>query len=91
MARAVLRSLAWIQEHSPEEILAQVPAESRVGDSAAEIEAIRLAKPLYSLDGRIDPASAEAVRGVLAESLDRVRDAKLDLSKTYSNAYLPAR
>jgi NitT/TauT family transport system substrate-binding protein len=90
MARAVLRSLAWIREHSPEEILAQVPAESRVGDSAAEIEAIRLAKPLYSLDGRIDPESAEAVRGVLSESLDRVRDAKLDLSKTYSNAYLPA-
>lgn len=90
MARAVLRSLAWIREHSPEEILAQAPVESRVGDSAAEIEAIRLAKPLYSLDGRIDPASAEAVREVLAESLDRVRDAKIDLSKTYSNAYLPA-
>ena len=88
MARAVLRSLAWIREHSAEEILAQVPAESRAGDPAAELAAIRLAKPLYSLDGRIDPESAQAVRGVLAESLDRVRDAKIDLSKTWSNEYV---
>ncbi len=84
MARAVLKSLAWIREHSAEEILAQVPAEFRVGDSAAELAAIRLAKPLYSLDGRIDPESAQTVRGVLAESLDRVRDAKIDLAKTYT-------
>ncbi len=90
MARAVLRSLAWIREHSAEEILAQVPAEFRVGDSAAELAAIRLAKPLYSLNGRIDPESAETVRAVLAESLDRVRDAKIDLAKTYTNQYLPA-
>jgi len=90
LARAVLRSLAWIREHSAEEILAQVPAEFRVGDSAAELAAIRLAKPLYSLDGRIDPESAQTVRGVLAESLDRVRDAKIDLAKTYTNQYLPA-
>lgn len=89
MASAVLKSLAWIREHSPEEILAQVPAEFRVGDSAAELEAIRLAKPLYSLDGRIEASSAQAVRGVLAESLDRVRDANIDLSKTYTNEYLP--
>lgn len=88
MARAVLRSLAWIREHSAEEILAQIPSEFRVGDSAAELEAIRLAKPLYSLDGRIDADSAQTVRTVLAESLDRIRDAKIDVAKTYSNEYV---
>jgi NitT/TauT family transport system substrate-binding protein len=91
MSRAILRSLAWIREHSAEDILAQVPAEFRVGDPAAELAAIRLAKPMYSIDGRISAESAEAVRKVLAGSLDRVRDAKIDLAKTYSNEYLPAR
>jgi NitT/TauT family transport system substrate-binding protein len=91
MARAILRSLAWIRAHSAEEILARVPAEFRVGDPAAELAAIRLAKPMYSIDGRISAESAEAVRKVLAGSLERVRDAGIDLAKTYSNEYLPPR
>ncbi len=62
VARAVLRAMAWIREHSAEEILARVPA---AGDRAAELAAIRLAKPMYSVDGRINKESAEAVRGVV--------------------------
>ncbi len=89
MTRAILHSLAWIREHSPEEILARVPAEFRVGDPAAELEAIRMAKPMYSIDGRIHPESAEAVRKVLAGSLERVRNAQIDLSRTYTNEFLP--
>ncbi len=89
MTRAILRTLAWIREHSAEEILAKIPPESRVGEAAAEIEAIRLAKPMYSTDGRIRPESAEAVRRVLAGSLAKVRDARIDLSRTYSNEFLP--
>jgi len=89
MARAVLRSLAWISEHSPEDILAQIPSESRAGDPAAEIAAIKLAKPMYSVDGRIRPESAAAVRDVLAGSLDRVRETKIDLARTYTNEFLP--
>ncbi len=88
MAKAVLRSLAWIREHSPEEILARIPAEFRIGDPAAELAAIRLAKPMYSIDGRINPESADAVRRVLAGSLDRVRTAQIDLSRTYTNDFL---
>ena len=89
MSRAVLRSLKWIGEHSPEEIFARVPPEFRVGDPAAELAAIRLAKPMYSVDGRIHPESAEAVRRVLAGSLERVRNAHIDLSRTYTNEFLP--
>ena len=50
------------------------------GRSAAEIAAIKLAKPMYSIDGRISPESAEAVR--------RVRGEKVDLGKTYTNEFL---
>jgi len=88
VSRAVLKALAWIRDHSPEEILAKVPAEFRVGDVQAELEAIRMAKPMYSLDGRVNMASAQAVRTVLNESLDNVRNAKIDLVKTFTNEYL---
>lgn len=87
MARAVLKSLAWIRDHSAEEILAQVPAEFRPGDPASELAAIRLAKPMYSIDGRITPQSADAVRKVLAGSLERVRQTNLDLARTYTNQF----
>ena len=54
-----------------------------------ELEAIRMAKPMYSTDGRVTMESAEAVRRVLSESLDSVRNANIDLSKTFTNEYLP--
>jgi len=89
MARAVLHSLAWIREHSAEEVLARVPREFHVGDPEAELEAIRQAKPMYSIDGRIRPESAEAVRKVLAGSLEQVRNAQIDIPRTYTNEFLP--
>jgi NitT/TauT family transport system substrate-binding protein len=89
ISRAVLKSLAWIRDHSPEEILAKVPSEFRVGNPEAELEAIRMAKPMYSTDGRVNTESAQAVRRVLSESLEKVRRADIDLSKTFTNEYLP--
>jgi NitT/TauT family transport system substrate-binding protein len=75
MSKAVLRSLAWIRDHSAEEILARIPAP---GDPAAELEAIRLAKPMYSQDGRLSKESADAVRRILNLS-------KVDVSSTFLN------
>jgi hypothetical protein len=68
MARAVLRSLAWMREHSAEDILARVPSP---GDPASELAAIRLAKPMYSVDGHINKDSAEAVRAILGLNLPK--------------------
>lgn len=77
MARAVVRSLAWLREHSAEEILARVPSP---GDRSAELAAIRLAKPMYSVDGRINKESAQQVRAIIG-----LKTAKIDVSSTYMN------
>jgi len=79
LALATLRSLAWLRDHPAEEILARMPAEFRVGDVPAEIAAIKLAQPMYSIDGRIKPESAEAVKRVLG-----AKYANVDLAKTYA-------
>ncbi len=84
IARAVLRALAWIREHSAEEVLARVPTEVRAGDAAAEVAAIRLAQPMYSTDGRINQESAEAVLAVQA-----VKRSRVDLLATYENLISP--
>lgn len=77
MSKAVIRSIAWIKGHSAEEVLAKIPSP---GDPTSEIAAIRLAQPMYSVDGRISNESAEAVRAVL-----NIEAPKIDISKTFLN------
>jgi len=77
MARAVRRSMAWIQAHSAEEILARVPT---AGDPAAELAAIRLAQPMYSVDGTINRQNAEAVRTVMG-----LKWSNVDVLSTFVN------
>ena len=43
---------------------------------------------MYSQDGIMDAEGAEAARTLLAQSMDKVRDAKIDLSKTYTNEFV---
>jgi NitT/TauT family transport system substrate-binding protein len=80
IAKAVRRSLVWIREHTAEEVLAQIPAEARMSDSASEIAAIRMAQPIYSVDGRINKESAEAVRTILG-----LKSAHIDVLRTFVN------
>ena len=77
MTRAVLRAMAWIREHSAEEVLSRVPS---AGDPAAELAAIRLAKPMYSVDGLIDKGSAEAVLAIIG-----LKTSKIDVLSTFLN------
>jgi NitT/TauT family transport system substrate-binding protein len=77
MARAVRRSLAWIREHSAEEVLARVPSP---GDPASELAAIRLAQPMYSVDGRINKEKAEAVRSIIG-----LKSSRVDVLSTFLN------
>lgn len=80
MAKAVLRSLIWIREHSAEEVLAKIPQEARIGDRATELAAIRLAQPIYSVDGHINKESAEGVLAILG-----LKSVKIDVSNTFVN------
>ncbi len=77
MAKAVLRAMAWIREHSAEEVLAKVPSP---GDPASELAAIRLAQPMYSVDGRINKESAEKVRTIID-----LKSPKVDVLNTFWN------
>ena len=38
----------------------------------------------------MDPKGAEAVLAVFSQSVPAIRDAKIDLSKTYTNKYVEA-
>jgi NitT/TauT family transport system substrate-binding protein len=91
LVRANLHSLHWIHQHSPEEIAAKVPAALRGEDSSIYIEALRRAMPMFSEDGLMEADGANAAFNALRTSLESVRSAKIDLSKTYTNEFVARR
>jgi NitT/TauT family transport system substrate-binding protein len=89
LAGAITRTLSWMRSHTPEEIRAAMPASFRTEDAATDVEVLRTAQAMLSVDGKFTPEAVEAVRKVLATSIPAVRDAKIDLGKTYTNELIP--
>jgi NitT/TauT family transport system substrate-binding protein len=88
LVRAMRGALRWIQEHSPEEIAERMPASFRQEEPAAYTEALRRSRSMYSPDGVMRREAAEAVKRVLALSLEKVRHADVDVAKTYTNEFV---
>ncbi len=90
LARAMTRTLAWIQGHSVEEIGDAMPIAMRGDDRGRYLTALERTIPMYSPDGRMSADGAEAVKRVLSGSLSRVREADVALSATYTNEFIDA-
>jgi NitT/TauT family transport system substrate-binding protein len=91
LARAITRTLAWMHSHTPQEIAGKVPKAFRAEDDTLYVEALKASMPMYSPDGMMAPEGAEAVRTLLAGSLEKVRTATIDVSKTYTNEFIHGR
>src|SRR5882757_7951833 len=88
LTNAILATLKWIHSHSPEEIMAKMP-ENLVGpDKALYLAALKNTIPMYSTTGKMDPKGAQAVLDVFSQSSPEVKNAKIDLSKTYTNKFV---
>lgn len=85
LARAMVRTLAWMQTHTPEQITQKTPKAFRGEDDTLYVEAVSNSMPMFSPDGVMDPAGAEAVHKLLAQSMEKVRNARIDLAATYTN------
>lgn len=91
LASAIVKTLQWITQHSPEEIADKMPPEYAQGNREVYVASIARAKEAYSEDGAMQADSAEAVQAVLAQFIPEVQQADIDLAKTYSNDYLPGK
>jgi NitT/TauT family transport system substrate-binding protein len=88
LARAIKRTLEWMQTHSAEDIADRMPAESRGADRALYVEALNNTMEMYSPDGVMPADGPKAVHALLAQSLEKVKNATIDLSKTYTNEFV---
>ena len=88
LTNAILATLKWIHSHTPEEIMAKMPEDLVGPDKALYLAALKNTIPMYSTTGRMDPKGAEAVLSVFSQSSPDVANAKIDLSKTYTNKFV---
>jgi NitT/TauT family transport system substrate-binding protein len=91
LARAITRTLAWMQTHTPQEIADRTPKTFRGEDDALYVEALKASMPMFSPDGVMAAEGTEVVRTLLAGSIEKVRTATIDVSKTYTNEFIPGR
>ena len=90
LAHAIRHTLVWIQQNTTKDIAEAMPASFQQEDPAAYMEALEHSKAMYSSDGVIRDEAAQAVKRVLGLSLEKVRSANVDLSRTYTNEFLAA-
>ncbi|HXD47080.1 MAG TPA: ABC transporter substrate-binding protein, partial [Pseudolabrys sp.] len=57
-------------------------------DKATYIAALKNTLAMYSNDGKMDPKGAQAVLAVFSQSNPAIAKANIDLSKTYTNAFV---
>jgi NitT/TauT family transport system substrate-binding protein len=88
LTNAIVNTLKWIHSHSPEDIMAKMPAEMVGKDKALYLAALKNTIPMYSETGLMDPKGAAAVLAVFSESSPEVAKANIDVSKTYTNKYV---
>jgi NitT/TauT family transport system substrate-binding protein len=88
LTNAFVRGLKWIASHSAEDIARVMPPEHALGNMELFTRAIKNSLPMYSPDGRFTAEGAETALKVLREFDAGVRDAKIDLSATYTSAFL---
>lgn len=88
LAHAILRTLQWMHSHSASEISAKTPPALRGPDEALFVESLGNSMPMFSADGAMTPEGASAVETLLADSMPKVHDAAIDVSKTYTNEFV---
>jgi len=87
LASAIVRALLWLQNATPQQILATVPEEYQLGDKAMYLFAYSNVRDAMSRDGLIPEAGARTALKVLTASNPKVDYSKVKLSETYTNQF----
>lgn len=88
LAQAFARTMAYIHTHTAEQIAELVPRDYYGSDKALYVQALKASLPMFTSDARMPAGGPETVLKVLSTYKPLVKSKNIDLSKTYSNAYL---
>lgn len=90
LAHAFARTMQWISSHSAQEIADKMPKDYYGSDKGLYVQALQASLPMFTRDGAMPAGGPETVLQVLAAYKPQVKSKNIDLSKTYTNAFLAA-
>ncbi len=88
LTNAMVRTLLWLQEASPQQVLATVPEDYLLGNKAMYLFAFNNVKPAFSKDGLFSEAGAKTTLKAIASFNPDVKPEKIDTSQTYTNEFV---
>ncbi|MFD7735092.1 ABC transporter substrate-binding protein [Kitasatospora phosalacinea] len=90
LANAFVKTLKWMNTHTPEEIAAQMPADYAQGGAAEYAASIKATLPMFTTDGVMPADGPKTVLSVLAAFHPDVqgKEASIDLAKTYTTEFV---
>ena len=88
LARALQRTNQWIAAHSAEEIRERLPEGFRSPDAASDLEVLRWSKSTYTPDGKMPLGAPEVVKRFVDATVSKVRNGKVDVAATWTDAFL---
>jgi NitT/TauT family transport system substrate-binding protein len=88
LTNATVRTLKWMQEASPQQILAAVPEEYLLGNQAMYLFAYNNVKTAYSKDGYFSEAGAKTTLKALASFNPNIKPEAINLAATYTNEFV---
>jgi NitT/TauT family transport system substrate-binding protein len=88
LTNATVRALKWMQDASPQQILAAVPEEYLLGNQAMYLFAYNNVKTAYSKDGYFSDAGAKTTLKALASFNPNIKPEAINLGSTYTNEFV---
>ncbi|UHL65250.1 ABC transporter substrate-binding protein [Paralcaligenes sp. KSB-10] len=90
LANAFVKTMKYIHTHSAEEIADKMPKDYYAGNKDLYIKALKASMPMFTADGRMPENGPPTVLKVLSTFKPQVKAAHIDLSKTYTTAFVDA-
>ncbi|MEU3030708.1 ABC transporter substrate-binding protein [Streptomyces incarnatus] len=87
LVNAFVKTLKWMSTHSADEIAAKMPADYSQGDKALYTRSIKSTLPMFTDDGVMPENGPETVEKVLKAFNPNIKNADVDLSKTYTTEF----
>lgn len=88
LAAAIVETLHYIHSTPPEEIAAKMPPNLVGPEPEIYLASLNNSMEMISETGLLDQAGAESVLKVMSFNLPEVAEADIDLSKTFTNAFV---
>ncbi|MFI6857557.1 ABC transporter substrate-binding protein [Streptomyces sp. NPDC050416] len=87
LVNAFVKTLNWMSTHSASQIAAKMPADYSQGNRALYAQAIKSTLPMFTKDGVMPADGPETVEKVLKAFNPNIKNAKIDLSRTYTTEF----